>query len=108
MSGYCLVSFREKNMETTVQSKFQKYHTANPDVYKLFLQYAREVKAAGFTQYGAWAIMNRIRWHHDINKRRTDGFKISNDYIAWYARKALEDYPTEFKGFFKLKKLSRP
>lgn len=92
----------------TIQEKFEKYHAHNPYVYQLFLNYAYEVKQAGFVKYSAWAIMNRIRWHHDINTPQKGEFKISNDYIAWYARKAIEDCPLQFKGFFKLKKLSRP
>lgn len=91
----------------TVQEKFQTYHAMNPGVYRLFLKYARQVKTTNFTRYSAWAIMNRIRWHHDVNEQKVGGFKISNDYIAWYARKAIDDYPEEFQGFFKIKQLSR-
>jgi len=91
----------------TIQDKFNKYHAANPDVYALFVKYAREVQTVGFTRYSAWAIMNRIRWHHDVNTPMKGEFKISNDYIAWYARKAISDYPEQFIGFFKTKKLSR-
>jgi hypothetical protein len=92
---------------STVQEKFQLYHNANPDVYKLFLEYASEMKRVGFSRYSAWAIMNRIRWHHDVNKQRIGRFKISNDYIAWYARKAMADCPAQFRSFFKIKQLSR-
>ena len=93
----------------TVQDKFNKYHAENPDVFQMFLHYAHEAKSAGFTTYSAWAIMNRIRWHRDINPKslQTGEFKISNDYIAWYALRAMADFPLSFKGFFKIKKLSR-
>lgn len=103
----------DQRIETTIEPmiqewmKFKKYHAANPNVYRLFLKYAREVRLAGFTRYSVWAIINRIRWHHDINTPKEGEFKISNDYIAWYARQAIVDYPEEFKGFFKLKKLPR-
>jgi len=93
--------------QPTIQDKFNKYHAANPDVFRLFLHYAFEAKNAGFTQYSAWAIMNRIRWHHDVNTPQKGEFKISNDYIAWYARKAMAENPLSFKGFFKIKRLSR-
>ena len=91
----------------TIQQKFNRYNAKNPNVYVLFIKYAHEAKRAGFTQYSAWAIMNRIRWHHDVNTPRNDDFKISNDYIAWYARKAMTEYSFAFTGFFKVKKLSR-
>ncbi len=97
----------ETATQPTIQEKFKKYHAANPKIYGLFLMYARKVRISGFTRYSAWAIMNRIRWHHDVNTSDASRFKISNDYIAWYARKAIADYPDEFVGFFKLKKLSR-
>jgi len=97
----------ETATKPTIQEKFEKYHAKNPDVYRLFLHYAHEAKGAGFTQYSAWAIMNRIRWHHNVNSPQKSEFKISNDYIAWYARKAMADRPLSFKGFFKVKKLSR-
>ncbi len=91
----------------TIQAKFEKYHVENPGVYRLFTHYAFEAKNAGFTRYSAWAIMNRIRWHHDVNTPQKGEFKISNDYIAWYARKLMADCPLSFDGFFKVKKLSR-
>lgn len=93
----------------TIQEKFEKYHAQNPDVFQMFLHYAHEARTAGFARYSAWAIMNRIRWHRNINKKslQKEEFKISNDYIAWYARKAMTTHPIWFKEFFKIKKLSR-
>lgn len=68
-------------------ARFTRYHNQHPEVWDSFKRYAAEMRATGRKRYSAWAIINRIRWDHDILK--TEEFKISNDYIALYARVAI-------------------
>ena len=89
----------------TIQEKFQMYHVVHPDVYQLFLKYARELKIAGCTQYSSDAILHRIRWHHAVSGGDNSGFKINNNFSSWYARMAIIDFPSEFIGFFKIRVL---
>ena len=59
---------------------------------------------AGHKKCSAWLIVNRIRWETTIVTKGTD-FKISNDFIALYARLFHVRYP-EHEGFFKIKKMN--
>ena len=79
------------------------WHKANPQVWYKFEQYTLEAIKSGRKNYSHWAIINRIRWHSEIE---TEGgeFKISNDYICFYARLFHAHYP-EHKDFFRLKQL---
>jgi hypothetical protein len=78
-------------------NRFSKYHNEHPEVWDNFKKYAAEMRATGRRRYSAWAIINRIRWDHDMAK--TEEFKISNDYIALYARIAIHLEP-ELATFF--------
>ena len=82
--------------------QFVVYHKDHPEVWNLFKQYAEQMYTAGRKKYSAWAIISRIRWDHDIEK--TEEFKISNGYIALYAR-MLEAVVPKFKFFFQLRPL---
>ena len=81
--------------------RFKEYHQKNPEVYNLFKKYALEMAETGRKKYSAWTIINLIRWHHDINSNE-DEFKISNDYIAIYARLFAYHHP-QYKDFFTFK-----
>ncbi len=78
-------------------ARFTKYHERHPEVWDSFKRYASEMRATGRKRYSAWAIINRIRWDHDMAK--TEEFKISNDYIALYSRVAIHLEPS-LDGFF--------
>lgn len=86
--------------------KFNDYHAANPGIYDLFKKYSFDLKVAGRKRYSQWTIINKIRWDNDVNVANSL-FKISNDYISLYARKLVQEHPTEFKDFFKLKKMKK-
>ena len=81
--------------------RFEEYHLKNPRIYTDFCILARSMKAAGRKKYSAWIIVNTIRWDHDI-KMLGDVFKINNDFIALYARKAMNEIPA-LRGFFEVR-----
>lgn len=83
--------------------KFWKYHTDNPQIYELFAKYTHDVRNAGWPCISHWLIINRIRWTRTVEVRTND-FKISNDFIAFYPRLLIYNEPS-FNGFFTLKKL---
>ncbi len=92
-----------KNIDPNLLAKFKDYHDRNPHIYREFKRYAKEMRKHR-AKSSAWLITNRIRWDHDINSNGEDCFKISNDYIALYAR-LLVFHNKEFEGFFVLKKM---
>ena len=73
--------------------KWWRWHNANPDVYDMF----------GHTHLSAWLIVNRIRWEVAM-ETSGDDFKISNDFIAYYAR-LFHAKNKKHEGFFRTKKL---
>lgn len=83
--------------------EFRAYHRENVWIYRLFKQFATEMKNAGRNRYSAKSIMERIRWHCDINQHEHSEFKINNNYTAMYARLLVFKHP-EFDGFFEFRR----
>ena len=83
--------------------KWWEWHKQNPMVYELFEKYTFDAITSGRNHYSHWAIINRIRWDREIETQGGD-FKISNDYIGFYARLFHARHP-QYDGFFKLKQL---
>ena len=81
----------------TRKQKWWQWHKQNPHVYELFVKFTFHKRCS------AWLIVNRIRWETTIETSGND-FKISNDFIAYYARLFHAHYP-EHEGFFKIKKM---
>lgn len=88
-----------------LEVRFRKFHSENPQIFELFKHLAGKVRAAGHQKYSAQAIMHIIRWHHDI-KSSSKQFKISNDFIALYARLLMED-DQKFTDFFDTRPMKR-
>ena len=69
----------------------------------MFERFALDAIRQGHVQLSAWLIINRIRWEVAM-ETSGDDFKISNDFIAYYAR-LFHAYHPEHQGFFRTKKL---
>ena len=83
--------------------KWWEWHKKNPEVWERFESYTLEAIKSGREHYSHWAIINRIRWHSEIETKGGE-FKISNDHICFYARLFHARYP-QHKDFFRLKPL---
>ena len=86
-------------VEDEYLAAFNNYHAENPHVYELFKRFAFEAIQAGYEHYSSYCIINRIRWHSEV-ETRGDPFKINNNYTPRYARKFHDDFP-EHAGFFR-------
>ena len=81
--------------------KFDKWLDRNKIVYKMFCQYAKQYRDAGYDRCSAALIGNRLRWETAIQTFGNE-YKISNDYLPMLARKlACED--STFATFFQFK-----
>lgn len=87
--------------ENTI-SAFLEYHRTNPDIWTSFEEKALEIIGLGLPHYGAGAIAEVIRYER--LKQGRDGFKINNNYRAYYARVFEVKWP-EHKGFFETRKV---
>ena len=85
------------------KEKWWAWHKENPKVWQKFEEYTFQAIQSGRKKYSQWAIINRIRWDREIETQGGD-FKISNDYIGFYARLFHARHP-EYNGFFRLKSL---
>ena len=92
-------------MEDSVKLKWWLWHKKNPHVYELFKKFTLIAIDRGHKQMIAWLIVNRIRCETSVETSGND-FKISNDFIAYYARLFMHDYP-QYEGFFRTKRLTR-
>ena len=59
-------------------------------VYKTFRHYAY-VALDRCTKYSHKALVERVRWHHVIEERSPDGFKINDHYTSRMARELVEE-----------------
>ena len=86
----------------THEERFGLFHKNNPRVYELFKQFTFEVINKGFRKWSADAVMHRVRWEASVI---TDDpqFKINNNYVAFYARLFMAEYP-QYQGFFETRK----
>jgi hypothetical protein len=85
------------------RQRWLEWHRDNPHVYELFKAFTFQAIDRGHKRLSAWLVVNRIRWETAVETNGGD-FKISNDFIAYYARLFMEEHP-EFRGFFRTKPL---
>lgn len=86
-----------------LKQRFLEYHRENPALYSKFKEYAFEAKRSGRSRFSIWMIANRVRWYTQIETTGAE-FKVSNDYLALYARLLACDYPV-FENFFSFKRM---
>ena len=91
--------------QKTLKQKWWEWHRTNPHVYQLFEKFTFMAINKGHKNLSAWLVVNRIRWETSI-ETTGDDFKISNDYIALYARLFMHYHP-EYEGFFRIKRMTR-
>lgn len=89
----------------TLLEKFEEYDSQNPHVYKLFKKYTKDAIKRGHRKLSGWFIVNIIRWEEGVDTTGKE-FKISNDFIALYTRKFVNEHP-KHSDFFTLKQMTR-
>lgn len=89
-------------LQTDVGSRAAQYDRENPEIYGLFVRFAVQAHRNGYRRFSANAIFERIRWELAIEKK-DDGFKMNNNYRAFYARKLMAENPESFAGFFQIR-----
>lgn len=68
--------------EATIDA-FIRYHQENPEVWRYFSQYATRAMKSG-VKLGAKCIAENVRYRCELRYRGS--FKVSNSWIAYYAR----------------------
>jgi hypothetical protein len=88
---------------SAAKKKWWQWHQDNPQVYEMFKKFTFQAVGRRHKRLSAWLIVNRIRWETSIETTGVD-FKISNNFIAYYARLFMLDHP-QYKDFFAIKKM---
>ena len=91
-------------MSERLDRQFAKFDAANPEMWRLYVYYARELKSAGRNRGSSEQIIQRIRWDAFIKPNTKNGYKISNNFRRRYAEKLVRTHPKEFTGFFQFRK----
>lgn len=81
---------------------FEEFHRRNPEVYRLLLRFSLEALTSGRRRYSIWAIVNRVRWHVEIETDSDDEFKLNNNHAPHYARLLMAKEP-RLAGFFEIR-----
>ena len=82
----------------SLKRKFDVYISENPRVYEMFEMFAMKVIATGRKNFGAKAVIERMRWYTAIETNTY--FKLNNNYTAFLVRMFEERNPL-YKGFFR-------
>ena len=86
------------------QKDFNDFNESNPLLWKYFERFTLEAINQGHRKISHWLIINRIRWEVTMSTTSED-FKISNNYIAFYARLFIKTYP-QYSFIFNLKRMT--
>lgn len=79
---------------------FEKFHRDNPHVWEEFERRALALIAKGREDFGARQIVESMRYFYAVEIRSSDGFRINNNHVPFYARMFAEKHP-EHRDFFK-------
>lgn len=90
-------------VDTKKERRFAQYDADNPRIWLMFERFTLELIRRGFQRHSAYAVMHRVRWETATasDDQEATGFKISNGWIPFYARKFNALYPgPDGLGFF--------
>ena len=90
----------DSGVNNDMKRAFLKYHDNNTHVFDRFCDLTLETIRKGFEHYGSQGIMELLRWQTGVTASDPQGFKINNNYAAFYAR-MFEAVYSEYKGFFR-------
>ena len=88
----------------TIRHDFEIYHEQHPEVYAHLVALARQWHRATRKKIGIATLYERLRWEYGITGRDQHGFKLNNNYRAYYARLIMEENP-DLAFMFDLRKV---
>ncbi len=92
--------------ENTVHQRFVTFHGEFPRVYELFKAFAFELIKQGHKRLGGRMIIERIRWEMATGSKDEQGFKINNDFIAYYTRLFIHEHK-QYSEYFETREIKR-
>ena len=89
-------------LRPSVYKRFLDFHIKYPTVYLLFERFSLQLIAAGQKKLGAKMILERIRWEIITGSKDEEGFKINNNYTAYYSREFIKHHP-QYRDYFEFR-----
>lgn len=86
-----------------IEADFWRFDRENPKVYRLIVNLARTVRAAGYETYSMDAIFHRLRWHYNIEHKSKEPFKLDDHFTSFYSRLIMSREP-DLCDFFVIRK----
>jgi hypothetical protein len=90
-----------------IEDRFQRFHAANPHVYRELVRLARALKVRGFGYAGMKSLFEQLRWQWAWRTKGQERYKLNNSYTAHYARLIMKR-EADLDGFFRTRERSTP
>lgn len=81
-----------------IDADFERFHEANPHVYREIVGLCRKAKSRGLDHWSINGIFEVLRWKTAI-KTDEEAPRLNNNYRALYARLVMKECP-DLEGFF--------
>lgn len=88
----------------TFEHRFATFDADNPNIYRLLVRFARQLRDRGYSRCGIALLWERMRWEMMLSTSDPAGFKLNNDYKADYARMMMRNEP-DLREFFRVREL---
>lgn len=89
--------------DASIQTRFEAFHAANPEVYEVLVRMARRLKASGRASYSIAGIYEVCRYDRYVTTKG-ESFKLENNFRSRYARLIMEK-ESDLAGFFVVRPL---
>lgn len=86
----------------TIAERAEAFHDDHPEVLVELRELALRAVRAGHTALGIGQLFEVLRWETMLRTSDADGYKLNNDYRAWYARRLMATTP-ELDGIFEVR-----
>lgn len=93
-----------ENPRSEMEKKFWEYHRKNPHIYWAFDRFSHEAVRSRRDSFGASMVIERVRWYLNVETDSDDGFKVNNNFKAYYARLWTRNNP-QHKGLYYKRRL---
>jgi hypothetical protein len=90
--------------ERTIEERFQAFHGSHPEVLSELEKLIRQLRARGHKRYSIKGLVEVLRFHHAVDGRPDEPWKLNNVYTSRYARMLVESDPS-LATFFETRQL---
>lgn len=87
------------NQMPKMTKAFWKFHDENPHVLRDLIKLAEQVRSTGHPHWGMKSLFEVLRWQVAVKTQSGDGFRLNNNFTAYYSR-LIEKVDPRFVGFF--------